>query len=160
MVTGVIGKMQITLAAVGRMKTGPEKDLFDHYTARLRWPFAVREVEEKKKLPPNQLKDREAELLLGVIPDNAFLIALDEHGKEYGSVDFAGKLEGWMDQYAGNIAFAIGGADGHGTALKSRANTLWSLGKATWPHMLGRALIAEQLFRAHAIQTNHPYHRE
>ena len=54
--------MQITLAAVGRMKAGPEKDLFDHYAARLRWPFAVREVEEKKKLPPNQLKDREAEL--------------------------------------------------------------------------------------------------
>ena len=65
-----------------------------------------------------------------------------------------------MDQDAGNIAFAIGGADGHGAALKSRANTLWSLGKATWPHMLVRALIAEQLFRAHAIQTNHPYHRE
>ena len=120
----------------------------------------MREVEEKKKLPPNQLKDREAELLLGVIPENAFLIALDEHGREYGSIDFAAKLEGWIDQYAGNIAFAIGGADGHGDAIKTRANTLWSLGKATWPHMLVRALIAEQLFRAHAIQTNHPYHRE
>ena len=118
--------MQITLATVGRMKNGPEKDLFDHYAARLRWPFAVREVEEKKKLPPNQLKDREAELLLGVIPENAFLIALDEHGREYGSIDFAAKLEGWIDQYAGNIAFAIGGADGHGDAIKTRANTLWS----------------------------------
>ena len=56
------------------MKNGPEKDLFDHYAARLRWPFAVREVEEKKKLPPNQLKDREAELLLGVIPENAWIV--------------------------------------------------------------------------------------
>ncbi len=60
--------MQITLAAVGRMKNGPEKDLFDHYAARLRWRFAVREVEEKKKLPPNQLKDREAELLYRLAP--------------------------------------------------------------------------------------------
>ncbi|WP_417803714.1 23S rRNA (pseudouridine(1915)-N(3))-methyltransferase RlmH [Thalassospira lucentensis] len=152
--------MQITLAAVGRMKSGPEKDLFDHYAGRLRWPFVLREVEEKKKLPPNQLKDREAELLLGVIPDNAFVIALDERGHEYGSIAFSKKLDGWIDQYAGNIAFVIGGADGHGDAIKSRANTLWSLGKATWPHMLVRALIAEQLFRAHAIQTNHPYHRE
>ncbi|RCK52170.1 50S rRNA methyltransferase [Thalassospira profundimaris] len=152
--------MQITLAAVGRIKAGPEKDLFDHYIARLRWPFTLREVEEKKKLPPAQLKAREAELLLGVIPENAFLIALDERGREYGSIDFAQKLEGWIDQHGGNIAFAIGGADGHGDALKARANALWSLGKATWPHMLVRALIAEQLFRAHAIQTNHPYHRE
>ncbi|MDP2699586.1 23S rRNA (pseudouridine(1915)-N(3))-methyltransferase RlmH [Thalassospira sp.] len=152
--------MQITLAAVGRMKNGPEKDLFDHYAARLRWPFVVREVEEKKKLPAAQLKAREAELLLGVIPDAAFVVALDERGQEYGSIDFAQKLEGWIDRNGGNIAFVIGGADGHGDALKARADTLWSLGKATWPHMLVRALIAEQLFRAHAIQTNHPYHRE
>jgi 23S rRNA (pseudouridine1915-N3)-methyltransferase len=152
--------MQITLAAVGRIKNGPEKDLFDHYAGRLRWPFVLREVEEKKKLPPEQLKAREAELLLGAIPDNAFLIALDERGREYGSIEFSQKLAGWIEQSGGNIAFAIGGADGHGDALKQRANTLWSLGKATWPHMLVRALITEQLFRAHAIQTNHPYHRE
>jgi 23S rRNA (pseudouridine1915-N3)-methyltransferase len=152
--------MKLTLSAVGKAKDGPERVLFRHYADRLRWSFDLREVEEKKKLSGPALKEREAELLLGTIPDGAFLVALDEHGKQPGSVEFAHLLENWRDQSGGKVAFAIGGADGHGPPLLARAGAKIAFGRMTWPHMLVRGLLAEQLFRAQCILDGHPYHRE
>lgn len=153
--------MRITLAAVGKAKQGAEKDLFQNYVNRInKWQFGLKEVEEKRPLPTNQKKDKEAELLLGGIPDGAFVIALDEKGKEQTSIEFSKTLERLQDDGYRDVVFMIGGADGHGKKALQRANSKMCFGRMTWPHMLVRAMLAEQIFRAQSILTNHPYHRE
>ncbi|MGE4278048.1 MAG: 23S rRNA (pseudouridine(1915)-N(3))-methyltransferase RlmH [Magnetospirillum sp.] len=151
--------MRLWLAAVGRVKPGPELDLFNLYGKRLAAPLNVREVEEKRPLPTPERMVREAELLLGAIPPQAVVVALDERGKSVGSVDFATRLTRWRDDGVADLAFLIGGADGHGQAVRDRAAWLLSFGAMTWPHMLVRAMLAEQLWRAQAIAQGHPYHR-
>lgn len=151
--------MRVLLAAVGKAKPGPELDLFHQYCRRLTPPPVIREVEEKRPLASAQLKLREAELLLGTVPAGAMVVALDERGRDMTSPDFAEKIRGWRDGGIGDIAFLIGGADGHGDAVRERADLLLCLGRMTWPHMLVRALLAEQLWRAQAILSGHPYHR-
>ncbi len=152
--------MRLHLIAVGRAKAGPEKALFEHYTSRLTWPFTLKEVEEKKKLPPAKLKEREAELLLAAVPKGATIVALDERGREFKSLEFAKKMESWRDNSVGDIVFLIGGADGHGDTIRQKATMLMSLGKSTWPHMLVRPMMVEQIYRAQSILSGHPYHRE
>jgi 23S rRNA (pseudouridine1915-N3)-methyltransferase len=151
--------MRILLAAIGRAKAGPEQDLYRQYVRRLTPPPVLREVEEKRPLASAQMKAREAELLLGCVPEGAVVVALDERGRELTSPDFAARLGDWRDGGTGDVAFLIGGADGHGDAVRDRADLLLSLGRMTWPHMLVRALLAEQLWRAHSILIGHPYHR-
>lgn len=142
------------------MKPGPERALFDHYAARLTPPPEMREVEEKRALPPAKLKTREAELLLGAIPDGARVVAMDERGKRMSSVAFAKKLGDWRDEGVRDVAFVIGGADGLDRSVLEKADLTLALGEMTWPHMLVRGLLAEQLYRANAILSGHPYHRE
>lgn len=151
--------MRLWLAAVGRVKPGPELDLFNQYSKRLAAPVVVREVEEKRPLPTAERMSREAELLLGALPPQAVVVALDERGKAMGSVDFATRLSRWRDDGVADLAFVIGGADGHDEAVRQRAALLLSFGAMTWPHMLVRAMLAEQLWRAQAIASGHPYHR-
>lgn len=151
--------MRLWLAAVGRAKPGPELDLFQQYARRLTPPLSLREVEEKRPLPVPERKSREAELLLAAIPAGAVVVALDERGKSVGSEIFAQRLGRWRDDGVGDVAFLIGGADGHGDAVRARADWLLSFGAMTWPHMLVRAMIAEQMWRAQAILSGHPYHR-
>ena len=152
--------MRTHLIAVGRMKSGPERELYAHYSARLIPAPQLREVEEKRNLPPAQLKVREGELLLAAIADGAHVVALDERGRKLGSQAFAALLGGWRDEGVKDVAFVIGGADGLDQAVLDRANLVLSLSDMTWPHMLVRGLLAEQLYRANAILTGHPYHRE
>ncbi|HTH96682.1 MAG TPA: 23S rRNA (pseudouridine(1915)-N(3))-methyltransferase RlmH [Stellaceae bacterium] len=152
--------MRCHLIAVGRAKPGPARDLFQLYAGRLVPTLSLTEVEEKRPLPPAQLKAREAELLLAQIPKGATVLLLDETGKVFGSADFAQRLGSWRDQGIADLVFLIGGADGHGDAARARADLTLSLGAMTWPHMLVRALIAEQLYRAQQILAGHPYHRE
>ncbi|CDK98974.1 putative Ribosomal RNA large subunit methyltransferase H, RlmH/YbeA [Magnetospirillum gryphiswaldense MSR-1 v2] len=151
--------MRLWLAAVGRVKPGPELDLFNQYSKRLSVPIAVREVEEKRPLPTPERMAREADLLLATLPPQAVVVALDERGKAMGSVDFATRVGRWRDDGTADLAFVIGGADGHGQAVRDRAALLLSFGAMTWPHMLVRAMVAEQLWRAQAILSGHPYHR-
>jgi len=151
--------MRLWLAAVGKAKPGPEQDLFRQYAGRLTPPLTLREVEEKRTLTSPERKLREAELLLGAVPNAATLVVLDERGKTLTSPAFAEKLGRWRDDGIGDVAFVIGGADGHGDAMRQRADLLLCLGAMTWPHMLVRALVAEQLWRAQAILSGHPYHR-
>lgn len=152
--------MRTHLIAVGRMKPGPERALFDLYAARLSPPPQMREVEEKRPLPTDRLKAREGELLLAAVPEGACVVALDERGKRLNSLNFAQKLGLWRDEGVRDVAFLIGGADGLDKAVVERASLVLSLGEMTWPHMLVRGLIAEQLYRADAILSGHPYHRE
>lgn len=123
-------------------------------------PPAIIEVEEKRRLPPAELKAREAELILAALPRGARLVALDERGTAWGSVELANRLRDWRDAGAGSVAFAIGGADGLGSAVTERADAVLSLGKMTWPHLLVRGMLLEQLYRAQQILAGHPYHRD
>ena len=152
--------MRILIAAVGRAKQGPERALWEHYAARLSWPVTLKEVEEKRRLSSPELKKREADLLLGAVPDGAVLVALDERGKALSSAAFAEKLGVWRDEGIRDLAFVIGGADGLDETVRARADMKLSFGAMTWPHMLVRGLLAEQVFRAQCILSGHPYHRD
>ena len=121
---------------------------------------AIVELEEKRRLPAAELKMREAELMLAAVPAEARLVALDQRGKEWSSLDLADRLRAWRDGGAGALAFAIGGAEGLGAAVIERADAVLSLGAMTWPHLLARCMLLEQLYRAQQILSGHPYHRE
>jgi 23S rRNA (pseudouridine1915-N3)-methyltransferase len=151
--------MRLTIASIGRFRGGPLEALYSEYSARLPWQLTLKESEEKKPLKGDKLKEREADLLMKSVPKGAKLIVLHEHGKEFGSVEFAGLLRRFADEGAQEVAFLIGGADGHAKSTLDKADQLLSLGKMTWPHLMVRGLLAEQLYRAHSIQNNHPYHR-
>ena len=151
--------MKLTVACIGRAARGPERDLYELYAGRIRWPLTLRELEEKRKLPPAELVRREGELLLGAVPDKAVLVALDRRGKVLDSEAFAGRLERWRDDSVADVAFLIGGADGHTEALLKKAALVLSFGAMTWPHLLARAMLAEQIYRAQQLLAGHPYHR-
>ncbi|MFN3233167.1 MAG: 23S rRNA (pseudouridine(1915)-N(3))-methyltransferase RlmH [Alphaproteobacteria bacterium] len=151
--------MNLTIIAVGRAKSGPERVLFQEYQRRLPWRLDLVEVEERRKLDSQALRRRESELLLAKVPDGAFMAALDERGTSLDSLAFSRKLKSWAAAGGGRVALLIGGADGHGDAVRDQANALLSLGEMTWPHMLVRAMLAEQLYRAWSIANRHPYHR-
>jgi 23S rRNA (pseudouridine1915-N3)-methyltransferase len=130
------------------------------YAGRIVPPVTIVELEEKRRLPPAELKAREAELILAALPAGARLVALDRGGAAWTSRDFALRLAAWRDGGDGTIAFAIGGAEGLGHAVIERADAVMSLGAMTWPHFLARCMLLEQLYRAQQILAGHPYHRE
>jgi 23S rRNA (pseudouridine1915-N3)-methyltransferase len=123
-------------------------------------PVAIVELEEKRRLPPAELTIRETELILAALPAGARLVALDQRGAEWSSRELADRLRAWRDGGAGVLAFAIGGAEGFGPAVIERADSMLSLGAMTWPHLLVRCMLLEQLYRAQQILAGHPYHRE
>lgn len=151
--------MKITIAAIGRAARGPERELYDHYAGRIRWPLVLRELEEKRKLPAAQLMQREGELLLDAAPAGATLVMLDRRGKVLDSEGFAARLGGWRDNSVSDVAFLIGGADGHTEAMLKKASLVLSFGAMTWPHLLARGMLAEQIYRAQQLLAGHPYHR-
>jgi len=152
--------MDILIAAVGRWKSDPARALYEDYAARSAWPIVLREVEEKRKLPEAALKEREAELLLATVPRrDCRVVALDGGGRGLTSPALAAQLGRWRDAGTATVAFLIGGAAGHGAAVAARADLMLSLGPPTWPHLLVRGLVAEQLYRAQQILAGHPYHR-
>jgi 23S rRNA (pseudouridine1915-N3)-methyltransferase len=151
--------MNIVIAAVGRAKASPERDLFDAYLARLPWRVALKEIEIRKEADGDIRRAKEGDALLAAVPAGATVVALDERGRNDTSVQFAERLRAWRDGGARAVAFLIGGADGHADAVRTRADALVSFGAMTWPHMLVRAMLAEQIYRAHTILSGHPYHR-
>lgn len=151
--------MRITLVAIGKIKNTTEEALFNQYVARLPWPLTVQESMCKKPLSGPALKQAEALLLEKHIPAGSKLIALDERGKSLTSAAFAAQIGQWRDSGDNQLTFIIGGADGLDESLRKRADLLLSFGQLTWPHLLVRPLLAEQLYRAHTILSGHPYHR-
>jgi 23S rRNA (pseudouridine1915-N3)-methyltransferase len=145
------------LIAVGRMKAGPEKDLFDRYSHRLRPKIDLTEIPEAPGSPPEQ-KRREAAAILAALPTESWVVALDLGAQAPTSESLAALLRGWTETRR-KITFIIGGAEGLDQSVLHRADHHLSLGPLTWPHMLARAMLAEQLFRAQSINTGHPYHR-
>jgi 23S rRNA (pseudouridine1915-N3)-methyltransferase len=157
--------MRIIVAAIGKARAEPAQALFDDYARRLVRSGAagltleLAEAEERRKLTVEARRAAEAELLLARIPKDAALVTLDGRGKALSSEDFARRLARWRDEGITTLAFAIGGADGLDPALVKRARFVLSLGAMTWPHLLVRAMLAEQIYRAQSILLGHPYHR-
>jgi 23S rRNA (pseudouridine1915-N3)-methyltransferase len=145
---------------IGRLRGGTLKELQTHYAGRIAPPPAIVEFEVRQRLPTAILKEREAELILKALPSGTPLIALDQHGALWSSREFATQVALWRDRGCGELAFAIGGAEGLGAAVLERAQTAMSLGPLTWPHLLVRGMLLEQLYRAQQILAGHPYHRE
>ena len=155
--------MRVHLCAVGRLRSGPERDLIADYTQRFDrtgralslGPLTEHEVEDKK----NAGMAAEAELLARAVPAGAVLVTLDERGKLLTSPEFATQLARWRDAGRQDVAFVIGGADGIDPSLRAKADFSISFGQMVWPHMLVRVMLAEQLYRAANILSGGPYHR-
>lgn len=156
--------MRLTVAAVGRLRGGPESELIDDYAVRIRGvgrgvgvtAFDIREVESPKALSPEKRQERESSLLMEAAAQ-ALCIAMDEHGDVVTSAEFAARIGRWRDRGVGEVAFLIGGADGHHSLLQAQGKI--AFGRATFPHMLVRVMLAEQIYRAVTILSGHPYHR-
>ena len=142
------------------MRNGPFAELQAFYVARIVPSVAIVELEVRQRLPAAVQKSREAALILAALPARARLIALDEHGAMWSSSELAERLAAWRDQGVAELAFAIGGAVGLDEKVLDRADARLSLGPMTWPHLLVRSLLLEQLYRAQQILAGHPYHRE
>ena len=156
--------MRIVICAVGRSRTGPLRTLFEEFAGRVEATrlfgrCELREVEERRALPAAELKAREADLLAAAIPKNATIVALDARGQSLTSEAFATRLAKWRDGGTADLAFVIGGADGLDKSLIAKADMVVSLGAMTWPHLLVRVMLAEQIYRAATILQGHPYHR-
>ena len=155
--------MRVHICAVGRLRSGPERDLYDDYLTRFDrtgralalGPAKLIEVEDKN----GGGMAAEAALLDRAIPSGSLICAMDERGRVQSSPQFADQLAGWRDQGRQDVAFIIGGADGIDPALRARADAAMSFGKMVWPHMLVRVMLAEQLYRAASILSGGPYHR-
>jgi 23S rRNA (pseudouridine1915-N3)-methyltransferase len=151
--------VRVTVAAIGRDRAGPARQLFEDYRKRSLWPVRLVEIVPKSRLPLDRRLADEALRLLQSAPEGALLVALDEHGRQLDSIAFAHRLGEWQDQGRSEIAFLIGGPDGLAASVLERADAVIALGPMTWPHRLVRVLLAEQLYRAQAILAGHPYHR-
>lgn len=151
--------MRINIAAIGKFKNSSEKDIFHSYIKRIPWQVVLKESETKKHSTTDQMKEAEAALLLASIPKASKIIALDERGKDISSSELAGLIESWQNEGTGSVAFIIGGADGLSQTIRNKADFILSFGKLTWPHMLVRAMLAEQIYRIYSIISGHPYHR-
>ena len=152
--------MKITIAAVGRLRSSPAKTLFDDYIKRLKWPVALREVDNGRGSSGAERLRHETAALTKAVPKGATVVALDETGAQLSSRALASRIEQWRDRGIADLAFLIGGADGLAAEIKSSSAQSIAFGKQTWPHFLVRAMLAEQLYRAYTISTGHPYHRE
>ncbi len=156
--------MRLTLAAVGRTRSGPEREMVADYLTRARKTgrgigltgVHLAEVEPRGRGGP----EAEAQALCRAIPEGAVVVCLDERGRQLSSPDLAETIAGWRDGGRRDAAFLIGGADGLDPALVAGADVSLSLGRMVWPHLLARVMVAEQLYRAASILAGTPYHRE
>lgn len=151
--------MRLEILAIGRARAGPERDLYESYAKRVVWPVTLRELEEKRPLPPAEMKEREGALILSAIPRESTVLALDAGGRSLPSREFARLIADMRDEGRACAVFVIGGADGLSVPVRDRADLLLSFGRQTWPHMLVRVMLMEQIYRAQQILAGHPYHR-
>lgn len=138
--------MRLHIIARGKIGRSPEAELVDRYAKRIAWPLKTTELPDQGGTIPEA-------------PPHSRTVLLDERGKQLSSEDFATLLGKWRDEGVRECRFLIGAADGHDDTLRAEADLLIAFGAMTWPHMLARAMLAEQLWRATSILAGHPYHR-
>ena len=159
--------MRLLVAAIGRLKDGPERELAERYRKRAeqvgrRIGFReteVVEIRESRAQEPGKRMIEESIALANIIPDKSVTVILDERGKSLGSAEFATLLGRWRDGGRPAAVFVIGGDDGIAASLRDKATFKLALGTATWPHQLVRVMLLEQIYRAMTILSGHPYHR-
>lgn len=138
--------MRLHIIARGKIGRSPESELVDRYAKRITWPFKLTELPDTGGTIPAPLTPQRD-------------VLLDERGRQLSSEEFAVLLGKWRDEGVREARFLIGAADGHGAVAREQADLLLAFGAMTWPHLLARALLAEQLWRATSILAGHPYHR-
>ena len=159
--------MRLGLLCVGRMKAGPERELFQRYAQRIGefrnlglQGLEVKEIPESRARAATARMSEEGAALLTALPEGATLAVFDERGEAASSADFAGFIARERDRGRASLWLAIGGSEGLDAAMRERATVAYSFGKMTLPHQLVRILAAEQIYRALTILSGHPYHRE
>jgi 23S rRNA (pseudouridine1915-N3)-methyltransferase len=158
--------MRLGILSVGRLKAGPERDLYARYASRIEAMrnlglagLDLKEIDESRARSPAERMAQEGEALLAALPAGAGLIVFDERGTPATSADFAARLAAERDRGAKSLWFAIGGAEGLAPAVRERAQAVYGFGRMTLPHQFVRILVAEQVYRALTILSGHPYHR-
>jgi 23S rRNA (pseudouridine1915-N3)-methyltransferase len=160
--------MRIVVAAVGRLKPGPDRELAERYRDRaskagralgLRGPDVI-EVKESRAREAERRVTEETIALAGILPDGAIKVVMDSRGQNATSDTFAQRIRGWRDGGGQAVGFLIGGADGLATGLLDGADMILAFGSATWPHPLVRIMLMEQIYRMTTILSGHPYHRD
>ena len=156
--------MKIKIIAVGKRMPNWVTTAYEEYAKRLSHHFQISLHEintptRTKNADINKLMSKEADEILALIESNDYVIALDEYGKQWTTMELAKQLDTWQQAHS-TIVFLIGGPDGLATECKQRAQAQWSLSQLTLPHPLVRIVLIEQLYRAHSILQGHPYHRE
>ena len=159
--------MRLIVAAIGRLKAGPERELAERFRDRVAKAgravglrdIEIVEIRESKAADVARRVLEESIALANILPERAVLVALDETGENLDSGSFTGLLRGWRDAGRPAAVFCIGGADGLGEDVRRRADFTLAFGTATWPHQLVRIMLLEQLYRAVTILAGHPYHR-
>ena len=150
--------MKYQIVAIGKLKRGFLQAGCEHYLARLSAYAKVNVFELKEgRGAPGDVQEQEGAALLGAA--SGYVIALDEAGKEHTTASWAARVEALEVRSVSQISFLLGGASGHGAALKNRADELWSLSQLTLPHELARLVLLEQLYRTETLRAGHPYHR-
>ena len=150
--------MKLCIIAIGKGRDSPENLLARSWLSRLHPSGQIIEIESKLSSGLKRTED-EGLRILRAIPKGAALGGMDPIGKDHSSEDFAELIAQWRNQSFGSAYFVIGGADGQANIVRQNAHKIIAFGRATWPHMLFRAMLAEQLYRASAIISGHPYHR-
>ena len=159
--------MRLSILTIGRMKAGPERELWDRYAKRISAiapglglaPVEWREFEESRARRTEERRAEEAKVLLAAAPKGAVLVALDERGVSPSSEDFAAAIGKARDGAVPAYVFVIGGPDGLDASVRTQARATISFGAMTWPHQLARVMLGEQIYRALSILSGHPYHR-
>ena len=159
--------MRLVVAAIGRLKQGPERDLAERYRKRaadagrqigLR-DVEIVEIRESRAGDASKRMLEESIAIANLIPSGAPMIVLDERGENLGSIAFANQINRWRDENRPAAVFIVGGADGLAPSLRDKADLRIAFGSATWPHQLVRIMLLEQVYRAATILSGHPYHR-
>lgn len=151
--------LKLEIICVSRLKKGALSDMAQDYKGRIRWPLVIHEIESKYTEAQKAQID-EQDKILKLIDSSAVVCALDERGKSIRSADFAKTIDRYTSQGRNHFQFILGGADGLTDPVRSKADFLLSFGQQTWPHLLARVMLLEQIYRAQQILSGHPYHRE
>jgi len=154
--------MKISIISIGKFENSPHKQVFETYIKRLKWKVELKELDLKnsQNLSVTKIKEGEGALILKVLKPSSKLIVLDEDGKQFSSVAFAKMISDFAVAGDSDLSFVIGGSDGLSEEVLQKSNLKISFGKMTFPHLMVRAILAEQLYRAQSIISGHPYHRE